>query len=98
MKQLKEQINQLATEIYYAHGKEVDYTLDDWIKKIESIVEATIKAMLVEDVKISTKLEKDIEYDRNAIHSILDNMLASAGFNRCCEVQKEKADKLKQDL
>ena len=80
----------LAIAIYYSHGKDINYTLEDWEKKIESVLneqrEDIIK--MIEGEKLPEKLnnpfypqkgKKKIEMTANiiknqALQTIIDRL------------------------
>jgi len=69
-----EKIIQLATEIYYAQGKGVDISADEWIEKLESLLKAQ-KAELLEEWNCQCEKPKP-----NGIYSVGEH---EGGYQRC---------------
>ena len=57
---MNKEINQLAIEIYYAQGKGVDISVDDWIEKIEKLLEAQKQDLLKKIEGMKKRKGKDI--------------------------------------
>lgn len=68
---LEKEIYRLATEIWYSHGKDVDYTLDDWAKKIEALLSAERKRVgKVIDERIEVLMRNPSREDDFAIFEL----------------------------